>query len=157
MVRSVHSGRGGPIPPEEEDPTIQQLSLLQKRLETQNIAPFVDLAVFVPYGQRALKASKGYVTKELPGLSCFSQWHTCYRLLKTALIMLDSVSLASLWAYESTIERLSRTYPSCWHLIYSTDEVAGSAQSNRVRSRIIMDIRAGRQGPEGFSQNRQWD
>ena len=97
------------------------------------------------------------MTKELPGPSCFSQWRICYRLLKTAIIMLDSASLASLRAYEATIERLSRSYPTCCHLIYSADEVARSAQSNRILLKIIMDIRAGRPGPEGFRENRPWD
>ena len=97
----------GGLPPEEEDPSLEQLSALQKRVAVQDTAPFVDFAVFVPYGQRALKAARfrtyvltgsGYVTKELPGPGNFVQWRTCYRLLKTALLMLDAAGLASLWA-----------------------------------------------------------
>ena len=156
----------GGWPPEEEDPTLEQLSALQKRLVTQDTAPYVDFAIFVPFGQRALKASKfhtytltatGYVTKDLPGPANFTQWRTCYRLLKTALIMLDAVGLAALHSYEMAMERLARTYPTCWHLIYSADEIARSAQANRLRSRLAMEIRAGRPGPEGFSPTRPWD
>ena len=71
--------------------------------------------------------------------------------------MLDAVGLAALHGYEMAIERLSRTYPAAWHLIYAADEVARSAQSNRLRSKIMMDIRAGKGHPEGFNQNRPWD
>jgi hypothetical protein len=58
---------------------------LQKRLVTQDTAPYVDFAIFVPFGQRASKASKfrtytltatGYVTKDLPGPANFTQWRT---------------------------------------------------------------------------------
>jgi hypothetical protein len=156
----------GGWPPEEEDPTLEQLSALSKRIEIQDTAPYVDFAIFVPYGQKALKASKfrsfvltasGYIAKELPGPANFAQWRTCYRLLKTALLMLDAVGLASLQAYENNMERLARTFPSCWHLIYSADEVARSAQANRVRSKILMDLKAGRHPPEGFSTSRPWD
>ena len=156
----------GGWPPEEEDPTLEQLSALSKRIEIQDTAPYVDFAIFVPYGQKALKASKfrsfvltasGYIAKELPGPANFAQWRTCYRLLKTALLMLDAVGLASLQAYENNMERLARSFPSCWHLIYSADEVARSAQANRVRSKILMDLKAGRHPPEGFSTSRPWD
>jgi hypothetical protein len=156
----------GGWPPEEEDPTLEQLSALQRRLTTQDTAPYADFAIYVPYGHRALKASKfrtyvltstGYTTKELPGPATFSQWRTCFRLLRTSLIMLDAVGLAALHGYEMAIERLSRTYPAAWHLIYAADEVARSAQSNRLRSKIMMDIRAGKGHPEGFNPNRPWD
>ena len=146
----------GGFPPEEEDPSLEQLSALHRRLTTQDTAPFVDMAIFVPFGQRALKASKfrtyvltltGYVTKE-NSRTCH-QWRTCFRLLRTALIMMDSVGVA---------ERLSRIYPSAWHLIYAADEVARSSHSNRIGTRAMMSIKAGRSPPEGlFDQNRPWD
>ena len=71
--------------------------------------------------------------------------------------MLDTVGLAALHSYEMAVERLSRTYPSAWHLIYAADEVARSAQSNKIRSKVMMDFRAGKGNPEGFDQNRPWD
>ena len=69
-------------PPEEEEPSIEQLSALHRRLSTQDVAPFTDFAVFVPYGQRVARASKfrtyilssnGYTVKELPGPATFVQ------------------------------------------------------------------------------------
>lgn len=61
--------------------------------------------------------------------------------------------LARLHGYQMAVERLSRTYPTAWHLIYAADEVARSSQSNRPRSKIMMGIRAGKAPPEGFDQN----
>ena len=65
--------------------------------------------------------------------------------------------LASLHAYEMTIERLTRTYPSAWHLIYSADELARSSHLNRLRSRMVMDARAGRDVPLAWDPKRPWD
>ena len=156
----------GGWPPEEEDPTLEQLSALHRRISIQDTAPYVDFAIYVPFGHRALKASRfrtyvltstGYTTKELPGPATFTQWRTCFRLFRTSLIMLDAAGLAALHGYEMAAERLSRTYPTAWHLIYAADEVARSSQSNRLRSKIMMDIRAGKAPPEGYDQNRPWD
>ena len=156
----------GGWPPEEEDPTSEQVSALDKRINTQDISPFVDFGVWVPYGSKALRASRfrsyvltanGYVTKELPGPATFVQWRSSFRILRTALVMLDAVSLASLHAYEMTIERLTRTYPSAWHLIYSADELARSSHSNRLRSRMVMDAKAGRTVPLMWDPKRPWD
>ena len=60
--------------------------------------------------------------------------------------MLDAVSLAALHRYEMTIEKLTRTYPTAWHLVYATNELARSARSNWIRAKILMDIRAGKAG-----------
>ena len=126
----------------------------------------VDFGVCVPYGSKALRASRfrsyvftasGYVTKELPGPAAFVQWRASFRILHTALVMLDAASLASLHAYEMTIERLTRTYPSAWHLIYSADELARSSHSTRLRSRMVMDARAGRDVPLAWDPKRPWD
>lgn len=156
----------GGWPQEEEDPSVEQVSALQRRIQIQDSAPYVDFGVWVPYGQRAMKAAKfrtyvltasGYVTKELPGPSSFVQWRTSFRILRTALIMLDSASLAALHNYEMAIEKMTRTYPTAWHLIYAADELARSAHSNRVRARVQMDIRAGRNPPVNWDQKRPWD
>lgn len=83
---------------------MEQVSVLQRRIQVQDAAPFVDFAFWVPYGQRAMKAAKfrsfvltasGYATKELLGPT-FVQWRTSFRILRTVLIVLDAASLAAL-------------------------------------------------------------
>ena len=156
----------GGWPAEEEEPSIEQLSALHKRINVQDIAPYTDFAIYVPYGQKAARASKyrthvlassGYTTKELPGPSTFVQWRACFRVLRTSLIMLDAVGLSNLHAYEMLVERLTRLYPSAWHLVYSADELARSSHSNRIRSRVMMEERAGRPPPPTWDPLRPWD
>ena len=156
----------GGWPAEEEEPSIEQLSGLSRRLTTQDIAPFCDFAIFMPYGQKVARAVKyrtyvlsagGYTVKELPGPSSYIQWRAAYRVLKSALIMLDAVGLANLQGYEMQIERLSRLYPACWHLIYEADELARSSHSNRLRSEMHMDFRFGKTPPASWDERRPWD
>ena len=156
----------GGWPPEEEEPSIEQLSALYRRLSSQDVAPFTDFAIFVPYGQKVARASKfrtyilsagGYTVKERPGPSTFVQWRAAFRVLRSALIMLDAVGLSNLHKYEAGIERLSRLYPQCWHLIYNADELARSAHANRLRSQMKMDIRAGKNPPPTWDDRRPWD
>ena len=156
----------GGWPMEEEEPSIEQLSALHRRINIQDIAPYTDFAIYVPYGQKAARASNyrthvltanGYTTKELPGPASFVQWRACYRVLRTSLIMLDAVGLSNLHSYEMLIERLTRLYPSAWHLIYSADELARSAHSNRIRSKVRMEERAGKPPPPTWDPHRPWD
>ena len=99
----------------------------------------------------------GYVTKEIPGPASFVQWRACFRVLRTALIMLDSVGLSNLHACEMTVERLTRLYPAAWHLIYSADELARSAHSNRIRDKVMMDQRAEKALPPTWDSRCPWD
>ena len=129
-------------------------------------SPLNGFWVFVPYGQRALRTSKyrtfvllpdGYTAKELPGPSNFVQWRACFRVLRSALLMLECVSLANIHLYEMHIEKLTRLYASAWHLVYSADDLARSAHANRTRSRILMDIKSGKKAPDGWDPMKPWD
>ena len=156
----------GGWPHEEEEATLEQMSALHRRIYVQQIAPFTDFSVWLPYGQRALRASKfrsyvltdkGYVTKDLPGPSNFVQWRACFRVLRTALISLQACKIATLHSYELAIERLARLYPTAWHLVYSGDELARSSHSNRLKLKLDMDERSGSQMPSGWDPNMPWD
>ena len=161
-----HLQTTGGWPPEEEEPSLEQLSALHKRMNVQDIAPFADFAIFVPYGQRALRASKfrtfvaspsGYVTKELPGPASFVQWRACFRVFRTSMLMLDAMTMSTLHNYEAMIERLNRLYPTAWHLVYSADELARSSHSNRTRSKLVLDIKNGTPAPMNWDHTRPWD
>ena len=153
----------GGWPPEEEEPTPEQVSAVAKRINIQGIAPYVDMAIFTPYGHRTQRAAKfrtyiltagGYTAKELPGPSNFIQWRTCFRVLRTTLIMLDAVSLSALRNYEMAIERLARTYPTAWHLIYAADDMARSTHANRVKAKVTMDVKSGKAAPSSWDPGR---
>ena len=78
-------------------------------------------------------------------------------VLRTTLIMLDSVSLSALHNYEAHVERLTRNFLTARHLIYSADELAWSAHSNRTRSKLLMELKAGKTAPANWDPRRPWD
>ncbi|CAJ1345374.1 unnamed protein product, partial [Effrenium voratum] len=66
----------GGLPPEEEEPSMEQLSALSRRVFSLKGAPYADFSVRVPYGKKALRTARfrsyvatleGFVTKELAG------------------------------------------------------------------------------------------
>ena len=96
----------GGYPQPEEEPTLEQLSALYRRTAIQDMGPYADFGVFVPFGSKALKASKfrtyvltadGYVTKELQGPANFTQWKACYKVYMMALLMLNIADQAVLY------------------------------------------------------------
>ena len=64
--------------------SIEQLSALNKRVRQLDQPPYVDLAVWLPYGRRAMRTAKfrpwipdgqgSYIAKELPGPANWQQW-----------------------------------------------------------------------------------
>ena len=156
----------GAPPQEEEDCTVEQLSALHKRIVTLEMAPYVDLAVWLPYGRRALRANKfrawlpdgsgAYISKELPGPANWTQWVASWRVFQTAAIMLDVLPLASLQLYERHIEKLTRLYPSAWHLIVLADEKARGEKWSRIRIKVVSDVAAGRAPPDRWDPLKPW-
>ena len=145
----------GDWPPEEEDPTLEQLSALHRRISIQDTAPYVDFAIYVAFGHRALKASQfrtyvltstGYTTKELPGPATFTQWRTCFRLFRTSLIMLDAAGLAALPQYEMAAERLTNLSNSL-----ALDLCSGRSCSFFPVQQVTLQDHDGHQGGEGTS------
>ena len=67
---------GGPPTPEQES-TAEQLSAMRRRVETLQLSPYADFAVWVPFAKKNLKALKlktwtmqqdgSFVAKDLPG------------------------------------------------------------------------------------------
>ena len=151
---------------EEEDCTVEQLSALNKRVNTLDLPPFVDLGVWQPYGRRALRATKfrawfpdgagGYMARELPGPANWSQWLAAWRVFQTAAIMLDILPLATLQLYERHIERLVKLYPAAWHVVVLADEKARGEKWARIRLRISADIAAGKSPPDLWDSRKPW-
>ena len=155
----------GALPEEEEEPTIEQLSALKKKLSLGK-PPYCDFGVFVPFGRKALRASKyktwiptadGYVAKELPGPADFTQWRACYRVFTTAMLMLEECTLAPLHAYELFVEKLTRAYPEAWHLVYAADEMARGELLSRLKLKINMDMKGGKTAPFAFEEKKPWE
>eukprot|EP00971_Amphidinium_carterae_P294964 5857002-Amphidinium_carterae.1 len=84
-----------PVP--QEEVTADQLTAIKALLD-EGLPPYVDMAVWRPYGLRmqkkiafhtAMLTPGGSLRRtELRGPSNFSEWQESFRLLKTALISL---------------------------------------------------------------------
>eukprot|EP00435_Cladocopium_sp_Y103_P024496 s339_g6.t1 len=161
----IYANAIGDLPSEQEDATTIQVSAIQKKLQMGQ-PPFADFGVFQPFGRKSHRAQKfrtyvmtagGYYTRELPGPSCFQQWKASYRVYRTALIMLETISMATAVSYENFIEGLDRTYQGAWHLIVQADELARSEHLLRMRVSMDMEIAQGSKVPHLWSKDNPWE
>ena len=165
MTHYIHSTGG--YPPEEEEPTLEQLSALNRKVKTLGLAPFVDFSVWGPYGRKQAKAVKyrsfflqadgTYLAREIPGPATLSQWMGSFRVMRCAFVMLDIVSLATLLAYENLFTRLCQQYTGAWHLLVAADEKARSSHLERLKLQMKIDQDRGASVPFSFDPSRPWD
>ena len=156
----------GAPPQEEEDVTDQQLAALNKRINLQGMAPYVDFSVWLPFGRKAMKSQKfrtyfplgdgSYLMKDLPGPQNFQQWLVSWRVFKTGAIMLGAVSLASLQLYERAIEKLVLQWPRVWGLICAAEDKARAERLEKLRRRFDADQKAQREVPRDWDAIHPW-
>lgn len=161
----VYVKKTGGLPLETEEPSTEQLSALQRRVSMGGI-PYADFSVWLPYGKKALRASKyrayiptseGYITKEIPGPSHYGQWQASWRVYRCALIMLNYAHMSTLVAYEAMVERLDRLYQGCWHLIVQAEDLARGEHLGRLRVKYTLNAAKGAPLPAGWSEANPWD
>eukprot|EP00435_Cladocopium_sp_Y103_P066357 s1151_g28.t1 len=164
---SKYVSKVGGMPADSEDPTVEQLSAIVRKVRTLHQPPYCDFAVFVPFAKRHLRAQKyqsfvlqedgSFMAKMVPGPSCFTHWQRCFRVLRTALVMTDIISLANLMEWESLIERLSRQYPNCWGLIASAEDRGRGEFMSRTLARLRLEMEQGGSVPLGWNEEQPWD
>ena len=119
----------GDAPLEKEEITDAQLSCLQAKV-CQSQAPFVDMGVWGPYGDRLARAMKftSQVLKdgqwravELPGATNLASWQESWRIFRTGCLMLDIASSAVLDRYAAEFRSRVSEHPNCWHLAAQAD------------------------------------
>ncbi|CAJ1350967.1 unnamed protein product, partial [Effrenium voratum] len=157
----------GGLPPEEEEPTLEQLAALDRRVRVNGLSPYADFGVFLPYGRKVLRNNKfrtwiptgdgSFTCRELPGPQNFQQWTAAYRVYRSALIMLGLVNLSNLILYSNLIEKFTRMFPAAWHLIVKADDLARSEQWLRVRNRVKMLVSQGQPSPPGWTEESEWN
>ena len=100
----------------------------------------------------------GFIAKEIPGPGSYDQWRASFRAYRTALLMLDILTMATCVAYEAHIEKLDRLYPGAWHLIVGADDLARSEHLIRLRVSVNLDIASGTQGSDqGETEENPWE
>ena len=124
----------GGDPPDEERPTAEHLSALQHRISS-GTAPFADFAIFGPYGRRQAKLLKftaqvfvngELVTKQLRGPANYEGWRAGWRVFRSAMIMVNAASPATLDRYARGIEELHLLFPGAWGVVSMADETMRS-------------------------------
>jgi hypothetical protein len=164
----------GEDPQEDEEATGDQLATLDFRLR-QGSTPFVDFAVWRPFGARfgrLLKFSAflplpsgGFQTKEINGPACFEDWKKSWRVFVFGMVALKAASKSKLEKYELKITKLNETYPNMWWIIGMADIRMRSEHMERVRRKLAREHAAAMQSlPPGgtipmtaFNPQVPWD
>eukprot|EP00439_Symbiodinium_sp_Y106_P048834 s2768_g6.t1 len=156
----------GAAPEEEEEPTEAQLAGLHKRTLILDQAPYVDFAVWVPFGRRALKTQKfrvyhplgdgSYLMREMPGPQNFREWLSSWRVFKVAALMLGILSLAVMLSYEKLIERLVVQWPQAWGLICQAEDKARAEKLEKIRRGMLLDEAQGKSMPADWDKKAPW-
>ena len=156
----------GNLPEEAEDPSIEQLSALARRV-TLKQGIYVDFAVWVPYSRKHMRAAKyqsfllqddgSFLSKMMAGPSCFRHWQASFRVLRSALVMLGLVNLANLVSWEAWVEKLNFLHPGCWHLIVAAEDRARGEHMSRTLTKIKLEIDQGGAAPLGWLEAKPWN
>ena len=157
----------GSPPDDSEEPTGAQLAALAKKVFVENLPPYTDFSVWVPFERRMSKVQRcrtfmplgdgSYLQRELPGPPNFLAWKASWAVFKTAAMMLNICSLSALDSYFRHIERLTTQWPHCWGLIYAADDLARSEKMNKVRRRLSIDAALGRPTPTNWDPTQPWN
>ena len=136
---------GGP-PPESAQPTSEQMSALKTRL-SMGTAPYVDFAVFGPFGKRFAKHRKfdaqvfvdnALTTRLLQGPSDFAAWTGSWKVFAVAMISLKAASPATLNLYFEGIRTLVEMFPHNWGVVFQADEKVRNERWDRALENHLM-------------------
>ncbi len=156
----------GGLPSDQENPTLEQMSALSRRVRTLMLPPYTDFAIWTPFSRRVLKAAKyqtflmqedgTFVSRMVAGPSNYHQWLASYRVMRTAFIMLDLLPLNLLLQWENHMERLTARYPNCWHLLVEAENKARAEHLGRSLAMVKLGIDRGEPAPFGWKETDPW-
>jgi hypothetical protein len=159
----------GGQPATSEELTIDQLTSLHALLQGSG-PPYVDFAVWGPFGHRISKKMKmvGLVMgpkgelhqTECFGPSTFSDWEQSFRVFRTGCMMLEAISSSALDQYHDLIQRYYQLYgPSVWLILYQADVRARMEHMERMRRQgaKLHSAGSGYTSTHKFDPARPWD
>ena len=129
LLFEAYAVKQGAKPDRAVEPTQDQLSAVQQLLDSDH-TPYVDFAIFGPYGKRMLERLTYYafvsqpdgswIRRELDGPNSFSVWWSSWRVLRTLLILLDVADPEHLDNYAEHIRKMDLRYGrECWFILYT--------------------------------------
>jgi hypothetical protein len=127
----LYSALQGDPPLDTEEVTDAQLSALARVIDAGG-SPFTDFGVWGPFGNRIAKQVRfthnfldgtgQWRAKELAGPDCIEAWERCWRVYRTAAIMLQLATPAVLDQYAAKFRHRVVKYPWTWSLCCLADQ-----------------------------------
>ena len=164
LCRRRYKDATGDDPPEEQLPSAEQLSALRALLNSGR-APFVDFAVWSPFGTRLARFRKTeacvfvgstLVQKRIDGPSSFEAWLSSWDLFAVAMVSLGAAKIGTLNKFRSGMVQLARIFPRHWPVLLTTDTVLRTERWGRLREQVEDMAQMGAT-PPGFNPHTPWD
>ena len=141
-MRQRHVTATGCEPEPEERPSDEQLGALSAWLALikggRPHAPYVDFAIFGPYGKASLKSrqfmthalsSRGeWSQKRMPGPASFEEWCQAWSVFRAAMLMSNGAAPHELDASHKGNALLFSRHPTRWSYIGAADDIMRSDQ-----------------------------
>ncbi|CAK0852125.1 unnamed protein product, partial [Prorocentrum cordatum] len=141
------------VPPEDAEPSIEQLTALQRRVKDRGCSPYADFAAWRPLPRKGARADKfrawfptgdgSYTDKELPGPENLQQWEASRRVFAAACLMIMAVARPALELHAEKIRQLVQLWAECWHLTVTADDQMRAEHLRRVRRKYEAELQAG--------------
>jgi len=164
LSRRAYEKAAGCDPCEEHTPTGEQLAGLRAILKANRV-PFVDFAVWGPFGSRlsrfrktdaAVFVGNTLVSKRVEGPHGFEAWAASWDLFAVAMVSLGAAKIGTLNKYRAGVVQLTRLFPKMWAVLQTTEVVVRSERWSRLREQIEGMIAMGA-APAGYDSNMPWD
>ena len=161
-IREQYRQALGSDPNELDKPSDVQLSALSAWMTADHGTvmggnPFVDFAIWGPFNQRTMKArhfgamvmtTSGHLQhKQVKGPQSYEEWESCWRVFKTAGVMLSMATPAAFDAYQEGIKFLNTIYKGNWASVLKWDEDMRELKWPD----LVADIASGRHQPQNCS------
>ena len=118
-------------------------------MNANSVGP-IKCRVFTPLGDGS------FLQRDLAGPASYQSWLAAWRVFRTAALMLNVASLASLELYQRFIERLVTQWPQNWGLIYTAEDGARAERFEKLRRFYTLESSFGRQVPRDWDPVRPW-
>lgn len=147
QMYQAYRDKFGDYPNADCDPSADQVSALRQVLAAGAV-PFSCFTVFGPHGQRMLRrqtftgyqlnvATGEWSKKELPGPSSYHAWYQCWRVYRTAMLLLEACDAERLDSYAETIRGFVTQFgDDAWFLISKADTQMRSEHLDRIRRQL---------------------
>ena len=143
----AYKAKYGDYPSPECDPTGDQIAALRQVIASGSV-PFACFTTFGPHGHRLLRrqtftgwqlnvATGDWSKREQPGPSSFHAWYKCWRVYRTALLLLEACPAERLDNYAETVRGFVTQYgDETWFLISKAEAQMRSEHLERLRRQL---------------------